>query len=98
MDRPDPPTDDEARDDCYATLQTRLDETTVWPSLYTFKFIMKSDLVASFVAILDGHPYTARSSAEGRHTAITADIFMDSSASVIALYRRAAKFPGVISL
>ena len=84
--------------DPYASLKTRLDEEHVWHGLYTFKFIMKSELAERFVTILAGHPYTTRKSAEGRHVAITAELFLESSAEVIALYRRAAEFQGVIAL
>lgn len=85
-------------DDPYASLRAKLDEGIVWPSVYTFKFIMKTEQVASFVTLLEGHRYTTRASGEGRHTAITAELFMETSDEVIALYRRAAQFPGVISL
>jgi len=85
-------------EDPFASLKARLDEEHVWPGVYTFKFIMKVDLVPRFVAILEGHRYTTRSSAAGRHVAITAELFMESSDEVIALYRRAAEFEGVISL
>lgn len=90
------PTDPAA--DPYASLQAKLDEQVVWPSVYTFKFIMKTELVGEFSALLAGHSFTTRASGEGRHTAITAELFMESSAEVIALYRRAARFPGIISL
>lgn len=85
--------------DPYESLRARLDEAVVWPSVYTFKFIMKTERVASFVLLLEGHRYTTRASGEGRHTAVTAELFMESSREVIALYRRAAAaFPDVISL
>ena len=85
-------------EDPYASLKLRLDEAHVWPGVYTCKFIMKRELEREFVAILAGHRYTTRASAAGRHIAITAELFMESSDEVIALYRRAAVFPGVISL
>ena len=85
-------------EDPYASLKIRLDEVHVWPGVYTFKFIMKAELATSFTAILAGHRYTTRPSAEGRHVAITAELFMESSEEVIAVYRRAAEFPGVIAL
>jgi hypothetical protein len=84
--------------DPYGSLKTKLDEEHVWPGVYTFKFIMKSELLPAFVAILAGHRYTTRNSAAGRHVAVTAELFMESSDEVIALYRRAAEFEGVISL
>jgi hypothetical protein len=85
--------------DPYASLQARLDEQVVWPSVHTFKFIMKTESLARFVQLLEGHHYTTRASAQGRHTAVTAELFMASSAEVIALYRIAAeKFPDVIAL
>jgi len=85
-------------DDPYASLQAKLDQQHVWPGIYTFKFIMRTERVEEFASILAGHRYTTRASAEGRHTAITAELFMESSAEVIALYRRAAAFQGVIAL
>ena len=85
-------------DDPYASLKLRLDEEHRWPGVYTFKFIMKAELLAGFAVILEGHNYTTRHSAEGRHVAITAELFMESSDEVIALYRKAAEFAGVISL
>lgn len=85
-------------DDPYASLKLRLDESHRWPGVYTFKFIMKAELVSSFVVLLEGHRYTTRPSAAGRHVAITAELFMESSDEVIALYRKAAEFTGVIAL
>ena len=85
-------------DDPYASLKLRLDEEHRWPGVYTFKFIMKAELLAGFTVILEGHKYTTRHSAEGRHVAVTAELFMESSDEVIALYRKAAEFAGVISL
>ncbi len=89
---------DRSAADPYASLQARLDEQHVWPGVYTFKFIMKTELVGSFVTILGDHHFTQRQSGAGRHVAITAELFMESSREVIALYRRAAEFPGVLSL
>jgi hypothetical protein len=85
-------------EDPYASLKTRLDECHVWPGVYTFKFIMKAELAEPFSAIFAGHRFTTRPSAAGRHVAITAELFLESSDEVIAVYRRAATFPGVIAL
>ena len=85
-------------DDPYASLKLRLDEEHRWPCVYMFKFIMRAELLPTFVEILEGHKYTTRSSAEGRHVSVTAELFMESSDEVIALYRKAADFAGVISL
>jgi hypothetical protein len=85
-------------EDAFSSLKARLDETHVWPGVYTFKFIMKAELEPEFVTILTGHRYTTRRSVAGRHVSVTAELFMTSSDEVIALYRRAAEFQGVISL
>lgn len=85
-------------DDPYASLKSRLDEEHRWPGVYTFKFIMRAEIVPTFTVVLEGHKYTTRHSAEGRHVAITAELFMESSDEVIELYRKAAAFSGVISL
>jgi putative lipoic acid-binding regulatory protein len=89
---------EESDADPFASLKLRLDEEHAWPCVYTFKFIMRTELVPTFTAILAGHNYTTRHSAAGRHVAITAELFMESSDEVIDLYRRAAEFEGVISL
>ena len=85
-------------EDPFASLKARLDEEHVWPGVYTFKFIMKAEQVDAFAQLLAGHHFTKRASAAGRHVAITAELFMESSDEVIALYRKAAGFAGVISL
>ena len=85
-------------EDPFASLKLRLDEEHAWPGVYTFKFIMRAEVLPTFSVILEGHKYTTRHSAEGRHVAITAELFMESSDEVIALYRKAAEFAGVISL
>jgi hypothetical protein len=85
-------------DDPYASLKLRLDESHRWPGVYTFKFIMKAELLPSFVVLFEGHKYTTRASEAGRHVAITAELFMESSDEVIELYRKAAGFTGVIAL
>jgi uncharacterized protein len=86
------------REASYASLQATLDLEHVWPCVFTFKFIMKAEQLESFVGLLEGHRYTTRRSSAGRHVAVTAEIFMESSAEVIAMYRAAAKFEGVIAL
>jgi putative lipoic acid-binding regulatory protein len=84
--------------DPYESLKVRLDEFHVFPTVYTFKFVMKVELVEQFVPLLAGWKYSVRNSAAGRHVSITADLPMASSDDVIALYRRAATIEGVISL
>ena len=85
-------------DDPFASLKARLDDVHDWPCVYTFKFIMKTERLAAFVPLLEGHDYTTRNSAAGRHVAVTAEIFVETSDEVIALYRAAARHEGVISL
>src|SRR5262245_11356489 len=85
-------------DDPYGSLKARLDEVHRWPCVYTFKFIMKKERLEGFVPIFEGHRYTTRDSAAGRHVAVTAELFVETSDEVIAIYRAAAKHEGVIPL
>ena len=84
--------------DPYDSLKARLDDVHDWPCVYTFKFIMKKERLAAFVTLFEGHRYTTRDSAAGRHVAVTAEIFVETSDEVIAMYRAAARHEGVIAL
>jgi putative lipoic acid-binding regulatory protein len=79
-------------------LQEILDSTMSWPGEYTFKFIVPRAAARHLVALLGELPFTERSSRAGRYIAVTVAARMDSSAAVIALYRRTAAVKGLIAL
>ena len=84
--------------DPWDSLREKLEDVHEWPCDYTFKFIMPAAIVDDFVAILGKHSYDTRPSRTGKYTSITAVVRVESSEDVIAFYRAAATFEGVISL
>jgi hypothetical protein len=80
------------------SLQARLDEFHEWPCRFMFKFITPQGKTAELTALFAGRPFTTRPSKNGRYVSITAELEMQSSEEVIALYREAGKIEGIISL
>jgi len=80
------------------SLQAKLDEYHQWPCRFMFKFITPQEKALELTALFAGKPFTTRSSKNARYISITAELEMQSSAEVIALYREAGKIEGIISL
>ena len=76
----------------------RLDRAHVWPSLYTFKFIVKSGKEDEIRRLFPMHTNTARLSRNGNYTSLTFQMMMPSSDAVISVYRKAATIDGIIAL
>ena len=74
-----------------------LSSSVSWPAVYTFKFIVPRGSANRLVALLDGLPFTERSSRRGRYIGITVTARMDSSDAVLAVYRRAAAVEGLLA-
>ena len=79
-------------------LQTVLDEHTIWPSRYMFKFIVPQAKLAALMVIFDGVPYSLRDSKKGNYVGFTAELEVASSDAVADVYRRASKIEGIIAL
>lgn len=80
------------------SLQAKLDEFHKWPCRFMFKFITPQEKAAELTALFAGKPFTTRPSKKGRYVSITAELEMQSSEEVIALYREAGKIEGIIAL
>lgn len=80
------------------SLQMKLDEYHQWPCRFMFKFIVPLDKADELTALFVGRPFTTRSSKNGKYVSFTAEIEMQSSEEVIALYREAGKIKGIIAL
>jgi uncharacterized protein len=76
----------------------KLDRACVWPSLYTFKFIVKAGKEDEVRHLFPMHTNTARSSANGNYTSLTFQMMMPSSEAIISVYRRASAIEGIIAL
>jgi putative lipoic acid-binding regulatory protein len=63
-----------------------------------FKFIVPEGKTGELTAFIAGRLFTTRSSKNGRYVSFTAELEMQSSGEVIALYREAGKIKGIIAL
>jgi hypothetical protein len=89
--QPDPPAPLEG-------LKRALKAYQSWPSVYVFKFIVPSAELNHLLALLDGLPYTTRSSSSGRYVSVTIEVEMPCADDVIAVYLRTAGIKGLVSL
>ncbi len=86
----------------YIRLEKQLLESSSWPSIYKYKFILKSDknsidhLKSIFIDI-DANISTKYSSSN-KFTSITITANMKSPSFVIEKYKLASKIDGIISL
>ena len=78
--------------------QSLLDDQTDWPSEYTFKFIAPSTELEDLKAVFGQVSLLVRPSRKGNYSSVTATLRMHSSDEVLAVYKAAAKIPGVVSL
>lgn len=88
--------------DFYEKLKASLEETTVFPTKYMFKFIIPSDedKFKSIEGIFDnlGAVIDSKPSKTGKYTSLTVLVTMKDADEIIAIYQEVAKVEGVISL
>lgn len=91
------------RDAFYIKLKQQLIETSLWPSIYLYKFIVKSD-EQKIVQIEEhfnnmGAVINTVKSKKGKYTSVSVNVKMKNPDSVIAKYREIEQnIEGVISL
>lgn len=78
--------------------KAKLEEHHSFPCLYTFKFIVPRDKACEIEEILQGFDFTTRQSRTGKYVSYTAEITMESSDTVISIYRAAERIKGLIAL
>ncbi|MBT7850122.1 MAG: DUF493 family protein [Flavobacteriaceae bacterium] len=87
----------------YNNLKEKLQDTSVWPSEYLYKFIIKSDPIKinTIEGIFDnmGAVIKTNTSKNGNYTSISINVVMNSSEVVIQKYKEVGvQVEGVISL
>ncbi|WP_034059279.1 DUF493 family protein [Lacinutrix jangbogonensis] len=87
----------------YAKLKEQLQDTSLWPSEYLYKFIVKSDVkkVETIETIFNylGAVINTKESSNGKYTSVSINVNMKNPDAVIAKYLEVAeKVEGVISL
>ena len=89
-------------DDFYKRLEKQLSDSSVWPSLYKFKFILKSDSgeITNLKNIFDDIDANISSnlSSSKNFTSITVTAKMQSANDIIKKYKLAGEIEGIISL
>jgi len=94
---------DKNRDAFYIKLKQQLIETSLWPSIYLYKFIVKSDK-QKIIQIEEhfnnmGAVINTVISKKGKYTSVSVNVKMKNPDSVIAKYREIEQnIEGVISL
>lgn len=92
----------EDKKDFYKNLKAKLDETTVFPAKYLYKFIVPSDedKVKGIEDIFNfgGAVITTKASKTGKYKSVSILIEMNSSDEIISKYEEVGKIKGVISL
>jgi putative lipoic acid-binding regulatory protein len=85
----------------FESLRERLEELT-YPSVYMFKFIVKSELqkIAQIEALFDPEKaeIIRKESSKGAFISITVKEVMLGTDEIIAIYQKASKINGVITL
>lgn len=76
----------------------RLDKFYAWPSLYTFKFIVKAGQEDDLRKLFPLHTNTLKPSKNGNYTSITFQMMMPSAKAVIDVYKKAEVIEGIIAL
>jgi hypothetical protein len=75
-----------------------LDEHHQWPCPYVYKFIVPTDNLGKFNELFPEEALETRLSRTGKYTSVTMTSTMCSADEVMAIYERAARVPGIMSL
>ncbi|MGJ1206513.1 DUF493 domain-containing protein [Sphingobacterium lactis] len=88
--------------DFYKNFKEKLIEVEQFPSIYTFKFIVKTDSdQAEQVKALFTHAsakFSEKSSSGGKYTSISIENYVNSADEVIDYYKKVGEIPGVMML
>jgi hypothetical protein len=76
----------------------KLDKFYAWPSLYTFKFIVRAGQEDELRQLFPLHTDTSRPSKNGSYTSITFQMMMPGAEAVIDVYKKASVIEGIIAL
>lgn len=86
----------------YKKLKVQLEDTTVFPSKYLFKFIVPTDVdkIEEIESTFNhsGAVITKKQSKNGKYTSVSVLVRMANADSVITKYKEVSKVEGIISL
>ena len=81
-----------------SSFKERLDGYYDWPSPYLFKFIAPRERLDDVLALFGAAEVSTRESERGNYVSVTAEIEMENSDAVIAVYQEAGEIEGVMPL
>ncbi|WP_194775988.1 DUF493 family protein [Pararhodonellum marinum] len=81
-----------------AAFKAKLEEQMSFPAMYMFKFIIPTGKEEEVSQLLPNNEMSLKQSAKGTYVSATIKAMMPSSESILAVYERAAKIEGIISL
>jgi hypothetical protein len=94
--------DSDEKNEFYDKLKERLLETTTWPSLYLYKFIVPSNGtgVKEIESVFDDTKATIikKLSKNGKYTSVSISLILENPDKVIEKYLAVATVKGLISL
>ncbi len=88
----------------YTKLKSQLEELTVFPTLYLYKFIVPTEENDNKVqAVSDqfdnlGATIKTKKSKNGKYTSLSIEVKMNSADDIIEKYKEVTKIEGIISL
>jgi len=80
------------------SLRQKLDQHYIWPSLYTFKFIVPKEKVGEVKRLFPKHESKEKYSKNGNYVSVTLQMMMPGSQEVIDVYSVASGVEGLIAL
>lgn len=90
------------QDEFYERLKLQLEESTQWPSLYLYKFIVLTDpdkiLEVHSIFNNTGAVIDSKLSKNGKYTSLSIRVNLKNPDAVIAKYKEVGAIEGVISL
>ena len=93
---------DKKTEDFYVRLKSELEESTTWPAVYLYKFIVPTN--ATNVNLVEntfnnmGADIKTHSSKTGKYTSISINVTMQDADKVIEKYQELSTIEGIISL
>ena len=92
----------EKPEEFYRKLKIQLEDTSTWPSIYLYKFIVPTseDKINMIQNIFDntGAVIESKQSKKGTYTSISITVNLTNADAVIEKYKEVGKVEGVISL
>ncbi|NHM02133.1 DUF493 family protein [Flavobacterium difficile] len=93
---------DKKTEDFYIRLKSELEESTTWPAVYLYKFIVPTD--ATSINLVEntfnnmGAVIKTNASKTGKYTSISVNVTMQNPDKVIEKYQELSTIEGIISL